>query len=39
MLFFEVFDNLSVGTDLTRLFEEVEVERVVAARNHSFVKM
>ena len=39
MLFFEVFDNLQVGADLTKLFEEVEVERVVASRSHARIKI
>ena len=39
MLFFEVFDNLQLGTDLTKLFEEVEVERVVASRSHSRIRI
>ena len=39
MLFFEVFDNLQVGVDLTKLFEEVEVERVVASRSHARIKI
>ena len=39
MLFFEVFDNLQLGADLTKLFEEVEVERVVASRSHSRIRI
>ena len=39
MVFFEVFDNLSVGQDLQKLFEDVVVERVVASRNHQRLKV
>lgn len=39
MVFFEVFDNLSVGQDLQKLFEEVEVERVTASKNHERLKI
>lgn len=34
MLFFEAFDELHVGEEFHRLFEEAEVERVVAKSHH-----
>lgn len=39
MVFFEVFDNVSVGQDLRKLFEEVEIERVIASKNHERLKI
>lgn len=39
MLFFEVFEELSVGGELARLFEEVEVERIVASRSQHQIKI
>lgn len=39
MQFFEVFEGLSVGTELQKLFEEAVVERVVASRSHRLIKI
>ncbi|MFW5667906.1 MAG: PolC-type DNA polymerase III [Acetivibrio ethanolgignens] len=39
MLFFEAFEELHVGEELHRLFEEAEVERVVASRSHHLIKI
>ena len=39
MLFFKAFEELSVGEELHRLFEEAELERVVASRSHHLIKI
>ncbi|MFW5630978.1 MAG: PolC-type DNA polymerase III [Acetivibrio ethanolgignens] len=39
MLFFEAFEELHVGEELHRLFEEAEVELVVASRSHHLIKI
>lgn len=39
MLFFEAFEELHVGEELHQLFEEAEVERVVASRSHHLIKI
>lgn len=39
MLFFEVFDELTVGEELKKLFEEVIVDRVVMSKGKNAVKI
>lgn len=39
MFFFEVFENLTVGAKLSTVFQEIEVEKVVASRRHHQIKV
>jgi len=39
MYFFEVFDNLNTSGELSQLFQEVEVEKVVASKSHRQIKV
>ncbi len=39
MVFFQVFDHLQVNENLRKLFEEFEVERVVASKSHHEIKI
>ena len=39
MYFFEVFDNLNTSGELSQLFQEVEVEKVVASKSRHQIKV